>query len=222
MDTGTMDVSKQDFIDRGNAAFDAEQYEAALEAYHSASLIDGQDAAVWSLLGLTYANLEFPREAWRSYLLSLHLSPDDMGTVWYAGEFLYTMGDLPLARVFLRRYLGLETDAEKRAEAEELLAAIEAEIGPEPEDTENVDELVSQLENAEQPPAVGTQVQAIDEGELESLAFTVADEGEPLPFEAVLSLKLTGFDSKCEGCSAAIPYDAPFCYICKLPHFYQD
>ena len=40
-------------------------------------------------------------------------------------------------------------------------------------------------------------------------------------FQAGLQLVLTGLQAKCANCSSSIPEDAPYCYSCRAPHFYD-
>ena len=41
-------------------------------------------------------------------------------------------------------------------------------------------------------------------------------------FVATLTLQLEGTDARCQNCSTRIPLDAPFCYHCLAPHFYEE
>ncbi len=133
-DTPAVEAAPQDpvklqWVERGNEAFDAEQYEHALECYHQASMLDQRDSKVWSNLGLCYSNLGFDREAWRSFKLALQVSEGDFMPLWYAGEFLSEMGDHALASVLLSRYVQLETDPEYLADARALLAEARSHLG---------------------------------------------------------------------------------------------
>lgn len=229
-------AAKQRLVEEGNKAFDANEFERALDCYHRASLVAGADPEVWNLLGLAYMNLDFLEEAWRSYKLALQIDPDNLDSLWYAGEFLIDIEDLALARLVLGRYLELEEDESKRREAQEMFKEANLELGedgnePVPlgfaeendlaDDEKDSDELggvegdaepASSQGDEEDEDGVDGDYQAGGETELE----------DPEQFVAHLSLQLVVADSKCNNCETAIPKDAPYCYSCKAPHFYES
>jgi len=218
---------KQRLVEAGNEAFDGEDYLRALDCYHRASIIDSSDGAVWCTLAMAYANLDMPREAWRSYKLALLADPDDLDTLWFAAEFLFNIEDFSISRVFLERYIGLEVDTHRQAEAHELLKEAVRQIGDDDEirerprysgsddpdfgeeEAEDFEGFEFDDENAELSD---------DDDDLEDFFETSLDEDQE--FQATLSLELTGMRSKCSHCSVALPLDAPFCYSCLSPHVY--
>ena len=136
--------------------------------------------------------------------------------------------DFELARLVLARYIKLEEDEARREEARELLAEANLQLGDDAEAgvLESVDD-ADDMEEEEVPQGFGLEDQAaeepgwdeeddgLDEEELE------ADESEGR-FVASLNLELTGMKATCSQCAAAIPADAPYCYNCKMPHFYEE
>ncbi len=120
-------TAKRELMAKGDKAFDAEDFEKALDYYHRVTVLDGQDSTAWNALGMTYYNLDFPREAWRSYKLSLQVDPENLETLWYAAEFLYNMEDFLLAKAFLNRYIEREIDPDRLGAAKSLL--VDAEHG---------------------------------------------------------------------------------------------
>jgi tetratricopeptide (TPR) repeat protein len=226
--TPEQESQKRKLIEAGNAAFDDDNYELALECFHRASVLDPSDAATWNLLGLTYANLELPWEAWRSFKLALHASPQSIESLWYAGEFLYTMQDYALARVLLLRYAELELDETKRGEALVLVGEINQILPPPPEEHgEGEEPAMVDLDEEGLPvdPQAGPAAGAA-ELEGESLAedeedADIDEEAEP-PFIASLVLQLTAMGTKCSQCATMLPSDAPYCYNCYSPCFYED
>jgi tetratricopeptide (TPR) repeat protein len=267
-------VALKQYIEQGDGAFDAEDYETALEAYHAATLIEGHDPKLWSSLGLAYSNLGLRQEAWRSFKLALQVNKEGLATpLWYAGEFLFNEGDYPLAAVLLSRYAELEQDPEFVAEARRLLSearthfssrsdlvALEEEFArgiedqdlPEPGGSEvgarelNLDVSGSAQKSASkllaawrggggnvmdqavqgtpdtgmvQDPAGGADEPAEGSADEEEVIW---GDDEQEGFVADLSLQLTGFAGTCSNCSIQIPRDAPYCYSCKRPHFYNE
>jgi tetratricopeptide (TPR) repeat protein len=224
---------KQQLLADGHGAFDAGDYTRALDYYHRAALLDNGDPAAWTGLGLCFSNLDFPREAWRSYLLALSIEPRNPDALWYASEFLFELEDLPLADLFLGHYLAVEQDADKLAEARQLRAEIHAEaearglsLGLDRGDeaaavleSEGNAELGAQLEQQPADEAVEPELTADDvrlsDEELEAQALL----GER--FVPQLALRLSGFEGNCQHCALNIPQDAPYCYSCKMIHFYD-
>jgi tetratricopeptide (TPR) repeat protein len=223
---------KAQLLEAGHAAFDNEDFTAALEQYHRACLLDPNDAAVWTALGLTFSNLEFPREAWRSYLLALHFEPENRNALWYSAEFLASMGDLDLALMLLERYMGLEDDPERRTEAQELQTQLKQEAQ---DHGLNLDAgrraAASDLLQGGSQAATGEllvhESEAETEGEAAPADIALSDEElEALAlsgqtFIPPLTLTLSGFEAVCPHCSLHIPRDAPFCWSCRMIHFYD-
>lgn len=219
-------------VESGNIAFDQENYEKALDCFHKASLIDGSDAEVWCLLGMSYANLDFPREAWRSYKLALHVDTDNVDALWYAGEFLFNMDDMELAGMLLTRYASLEKDEEKLNETREMLEEVRANLNLDGEETgdprkysgvnaegDEVEDLDDELQGMEiEDGELGAGVQDYDD---DDDGFDLAEEEGGGEFVAGLALQLSGMQAKCQSCQTAIPDDAPYCYSCRTPHFYE-
>jgi tetratricopeptide (TPR) repeat protein len=222
---------KDQLLDAGNEAFDAEAYQLALECYHKASLIDPGDAEVWSALGLAYANLEYPQEAWRSYRLALLADPENLNALWYSCEFLYNQENLDLCRLMLQRYLQLEEDNDARAEADELLQEVTHLLGEEAAlsahravgveaDADDVDESEDELPAGFDREDDGSAPVNEDDFEDED------SEGDPDfdsgTFYASVELRLGDLSSKCHNCATALPWDAPYCYACNAPCFYSE
>jgi tetratricopeptide (TPR) repeat protein len=224
-------AKRERLLAAGNQAFDDEDYARALDCYHRASVLDGSDARVWGMIGLAYANLELHREAWRSFKLALVCDPEEMDTQWYAAEFLYNIEDFFLARLLLERYVTRETDAERLAEAEEMLADVrrlatdddELRERPrftgsdDPDDAGEEEELAGfDIEDEVEIPADDADP---DYDELEDGEFGEETDEQ---FTASLQLELTGMASRCLKCAAALPLDAPYCYNCLAPHLYEE
>ncbi|MBN2083004.1 hypothetical protein JW859_12465 [bacterium] len=219
---------KRRLIEAGEEAFDAEDYMRALDCFHRASILDSSDGAVWCTLAMAYANLDMPREAWRSYKLALLADPDDGETLWYAAEFLFNIEDFSISRVFLERYIAMEGDVRKQSEAQELLKEVLRQIGDDdeirerprytgsddPEIFEDDDE--EDLDGFELEDEFGESDS--DDEDLDDLFDAPLDEDHE--FQANLNLELTGMRSKCSKCSVALPLDAPYCYNCLAPHIY--
>jgi len=228
--TAKQQQAKADLLAAGNEAFDAEKYERALECFHRASVIDGSDAEVWSSLGLTYANLDFPQEAWRSYKLALYNDPEHRDTLWYAGEFLFNMEDFELAKLLLERYIRVEGDESRREEAREILTEVNLQLGVDEDQStllESVEAADELEEDQEVPEGFVVDDEAGDEGVWEDEDADYDDEELSLEegeggFIASLNLELTGMKATCSHCAAGLPQDAPYCYSCKMPHFYEE
>jgi tetratricopeptide (TPR) repeat protein len=221
---------KQQLMADGHEAFDAADYTRALEFYHRAALLDSSDGGVWTSIGLTFNNLEFPRETWRSYLLALQMDPRNADALWYAAEFLFEIEDLPLADLFLGHYLNVEADSEKQNEARQLRREIHAEaqargVVLEQDRAQAAEEVLEGTPNAEllqegdegSSPEVEQEEQEVQlsEEELEEIAMA---DGR---FVAPLMLRLSGFEGRCDHCKLQIPFDAPYCWSCKMIHFYE-
>ena len=227
-------AARAELISTGDAAFDREDYERALECYHRASALDGSEPEIWAFLGLTYANLDFPREAWRSYKLALTVDPEHTDTLWYAAEFLANMEDYLLAKLLLERYILRETDTNQLSLARELLANVsqhapagmeqrtaKASVAMEGEDEDDFDEDDSLEDSFENEDLVSDEDDGeFDDDELEASADELDVEEEA--FVASLSLQLTGMESRCSNCGASIPLDAPYCYSCNAIQFYRE
>jgi hypothetical protein len=226
-DTANNTELKEQLLADGHEAFDASDFMRALDFYHRAALLDANDIAVWTALGLTFSNLDFPREAWRSYLLALNIEPSNANALWYAAEFLYEVEDLSLADLFLGNYLMVEEDPEKQQEGRQLRDEIRAEgkaRGISFDDTRSAD-AQHMLDNPDQPTlddepelagnATASEDWSMSEDELEEAALS---DGR---FTPPLSLRLLGSEGFCQHCKLQIPLDAPYCWSCKMIHFYE-
>ena len=224
---------KQRLIKAGDTAFDEDDLSKALDCYHRASVIDSSDANVWSLVGLVYSNLDFNQEAWRSFKLALICDPDHLDTLWYAGEFLFNNEDFSLAKLLLERYISLEEDRDKIEEARDMLtecrriisesgtgdfhaASIDPDYLGDEEDDDDPSELEGFVMEGEYP-AGEDDFDADDEYDMDGVEEDYEDK-----FIASLNLDLTSMRAKCTKCSVALPMDAPYCYNCLAPHFYED
>ena len=223
---------KQQLMSDGHAAFDAGDYARALDFYHRAALIDNTDSAVWTAIGLAFNNLEFPREAWRSYLLALQMDPRSPDALWHASEFLFEIEDLPLADLFLRHYLAAEQDAEKLEEARQLRHEIHTEAQARGVVLEQVrsaaaEEVLEGKSGAQVPLGeTGSMGHEQDDDDPEEELQLSEEELEEMAlsgsrFIPPLSLRLSGFDGRCQHCSLQIPHDAPYCWSCRMIHFYE-
>ena len=221
-------AAKDELLAKGDEAFDAEEFEKALDFYHRATVLDGQDVNAWNALGMTYYNLDFPREAWRSYKLALHVDPDNLDSLWYAAEFLFNMEDYLLAKAFLTRYIERETEPERLANAKSLLEDVELGIQKQQEEEPpDKDEELAEEEEDEKELPEGFEYEDDEEDEEydDDEEYVEDDElldDEDETFVATLTLQLEGTDARCQNCSTRIPLDAPFCYHCLAPHFYEE
>lgn len=227
-------LSKEQLLAAGDSAFDNEDFEKALDFYHRATVLDGQDPVAWTALAMTYFNMEFVKEAWRSYKLALRADPDNTATMWYASEFLFNMEDYELARALLERYLEREVDPERLIEAKDMLAECEREIAmrggeakAKPLIRSGDDEDIEDLDEDDELPE-GYELDDEDEDddfddddlddELDEESFDLDEES----FVATLVLQLNGQEAQCENCATRIPLDAPYCFNCLAPHFYEE
>lgn len=243
-DDGT--AAKQALMTAGDEAYDAGEFALALDRYHRACLLDRSDPRVWCALGMTYYSLDFNREAWRSYLLALMCAPSDPDTLWYCAEFMAGVGGTELARIFIEKYLVVEAEPERLDEARELLATLPAAPADgqlsENERAAAASLLAGEAQSpASEPGGLGfddegnPQVQRQDdsggsaENEAEDAAteersaqaeeYSEAPEGA---FIANMALQLEGAGATCQHCHTGIPLDAPYCYACLMPHFYEE
>lgn len=225
-------LSKEQLMAAGDSAFDNEDFEKALDLYHRATVLDGQDPVAWTALAMTYFNMEFIKEAWRSYKLALRADPDNTATMWYASEFLFNMEDYVLAKALLERYTERESDPERLLEAKDMLAECEREIAmrggaskPKPMGRISEDEDDDEDEDEELPEGYEVDEEE-DEDEFEEDDFDEMDDedfdADDETFVATLVLQLNGQEAQCENCATRIPLDAPYCYNCLAPHFYEE
>jgi tetratricopeptide (TPR) repeat protein len=226
---------KTELMETGNEAFDADAFSAAFECYHKAALLDPSDPEVWNALGLAYANLDYIREAWRSYRIALLADPDNLNALWYSAEFLYNQEDFELCRILLQRYIALEEEPEALAEAEELLQEVTHLIGEDdseidlPDGAADFDEENDGTEKLpagfEEEGAEGPVVKPVEEDEEEEeddIEEVFDDEEASNRFVAGVALQLGDLSGKCKQCGTALPADAPYCYACNAPVFYPD
>jgi tetratricopeptide (TPR) repeat protein len=231
-------AARAELIKTGDEAFDAEDYDRALECYHRASALDGSEPEIWAYLGLTFFNLDFPREAWRSYKLALTIDPEHTDSLWYAAEFLANMEDYLLAKLMLERFLVRETDSHQLSLARELLESVNQHLpaseGKAPsrqrsveDDEENVeasDDLDDEEDDLEEVAGEDSELADVDEdGDFDDV-LDEDDYGEQddEAFIAGLNLQLSGLETTCGNCGTPIPLDAPYCYNCKAIHFFRD
>ncbi len=240
-------ATKSRLDEKGNEALDRDDYKMALECFHKITILDGSDPNGWNMLGVCFSNLEFAREAWRSYMLALAADPESLDALWYAAEFLTTMEDFELARLMLSRYMEIEVDEERLAEAREELDEINRQLGDRRTGTatitvsdEELDEMEIELEDDEPEIPDGY---AVDDDEAEfpieysdeedDFVDPVVDEyiedentglsdEEEEAFVASVTLQLTGIAMSCRNCGSALPADAPYCFSCKSICFYED
>ena len=242
-------ATKARLEEKGNEALDNDDYKLALECFHKITILDGADANGWNMLGVCFSNLEFAREAWRSYMLALAADPENLDALWYAAEFLSTMEDFELARLMLSRYIELESDEERLEEAREELDEINRQLGdnraprsPVVVADDELDEMEIDAEEDEVDIPDGYAVDDDEEGDDLPMDFTedieefdepvtedfeeddntgMSDEEEEA-FVASVTLQLTGIAMNCRNCGAALPADAPYCFSCKSICFYED
>lgn len=225
-------LSKEQLMAAGDSAFDNEDFEKALDLYHRATVLDGQDPVAWTALAMTYFNMEFIKEAWRSYKLALRADPDNTATMWYASEFLFNMEDYELAKALLERYTERESDPERLLEAKDMLAECERELamrggGSKSKPASRISEDEDDDEDEDEELPEGYEVEEEDEedefedddlDDMDDEDFDADDE----TFVATLVLQLNGQEAQCENCATRIPLDAPYCYNCLAPHFYEE
>lgn len=226
---------KDELMEAGNEAFDAEAYSASFECYHKVSLLDPSDPEVWNALGLAYANMDYIREAWRSYRIALLADPDNLNALWYSCEFLYNQEDFLLCKILLQRYIALEEEPDGLAEAEELLQEVTHLIGEDDtdidipdgaadfnEENDGTEKLPVGFDEEGAEPAVKPAADEDDEEEEDDLEEVFDDEEANHQFVAGVQLQLGDMSAKCGQCATALPADAPYCYACKAPVFYPD
>lgn len=226
-------LTKEQLMAAGDSAFDDEDFEKALDYYHRATVLDGQDPAAWTALAMTYFNMEFPQEAWRSYKLALRADPDNTSTMWYASEFLFNMEDYELARALLERYVEREVDPERLLEAKDMLSeclreitvrggSVQSKGAPKPASDDDDDDWDEDDEIPEGFEVDEDDEDQDDEDDLDDEFDEDAFDDDDDTFVATLMLQLTGQDAQCANCATRIPTDAPYCYNCLAPHFYED
>ena len=222
-----------ELLEAGHSAFDVEDYKLALQHYHEASLLNSAEPEVWSALGLTFTNLDFNREAWRSHKLALAADPDRADSLWYAAEFLFGMEDYELAAFLLERYVQVETDKERLEEGRSMLEECRAHIsehrgelkleaGADDDDDDDDEEDEEDLEGFGYEDDDEDDFSEDEEDEDDDAEAGLLDdetEGE-LTFVADMLVQLTGTAAKCSHCGMGIPEDAPFCFGCRAMHFY--
>lgn len=235
---------------KGSEALDEEDYKLALECYHKLTILDGANPEPWNMLGVCFANLEFAREAWRSYMLALTADPENLDALWYASEFLTNMEDFELARLMLSRYIELETDEERLEEAREELDQVNRQLGdkrssrksatisveddeiedleiavdeePEIPDGFEVDDADDELADFVEDDDELDDFEDLDADDYEDDDNTGMSEEEEETFVASVTLQLTGVAMSCRNCGTALPVDAPYCFGCKSICFYED
>lgn len=114
--------------DQGNAAFDGEDYIKAVKLFTQVVAMDGEDVDAFIMLALSYSNLDLILEAWRSFKFALHQDDEDAETLFYAAEFLSSIGNNEMALGYLSRSLDLERDEERLRETRDLKSIVETEI----------------------------------------------------------------------------------------------
>ncbi len=112
----------EEAFSNGMASYEDDEFEDALESFNDVVRADNEHQEAFNMLGLTFAALDLPREAWRSYKHSLRIDDSDPVTIFYIADFLCDQGDYELAKDFARRHLEIEKDIEER---QEMLAILE-------------------------------------------------------------------------------------------------
>ncbi|MEZ5338923.1 MAG: hypothetical protein R3F46_11750 [bacterium] len=244
-------AAKERLEEKGNEALDNDDYKLALECFHKITILDGADPNGWNMLGVCFSNLEFAKEAWRSYMLALAADPENLDALWYASEFLSSMEDFELARLMLSRYIELESDEERLEEAREELDEVNRQLGDRRSGTKTINTTDDELDEMEMPHGEdgdeeeelpeGFAVDEDDEADY-SMDFSVAEDDfedeaeesfddddntgmsdeEEETFVASVTLQLTGVALSCRNCGTALPADAPYCFSCKSICFYED
>lgn len=243
-------AAKARLEEKGNEALDNDDYKLALECFHKLTILDGSDPNSWNMLGVCFSNLEFAREAWRSYMLALAADPENLDALWYASEFLSSMEDFEMARLMMTRYMELETDEERLEEARESLDEINRQLGDRRTGTptaivtdEDLDSMEVGIDEDEQELPDGYELDDDDDDDSgleldfgdedefddpEEEQYVDDEEGpvlsdeEEAAFVASVSLQLTGIAMNCKNCGAALPADAPYCFACRSICFYED
>lgn len=118
----------EEIMQSGMAAYEDDEFEDALECFNEVIRANPDHHDAYNMLGLTFAALNYHREAWRSFKHSLRTDENDSCTLFYIADFLCDMGDYELAKEFGERHLEVEEDGDERKAMEEIYARINARI----------------------------------------------------------------------------------------------
>jgi tetratricopeptide (TPR) repeat protein len=115
----------EETFSNGMSAYEDDEFEDALEYFNEVVRADIEHQEAFNMLGLTFAALDLPREAWRSFKHALRIDGNDPATLFYIADFLCDQGDYELARGFSSRHLAVEKDEEEREEMQKVVARIQ-------------------------------------------------------------------------------------------------
>jgi len=118
----------EEAFSNGMAAYEEDEFDEAITYFTEVVRADPEHLDAFNMLGLTFAALELPREAWRSFKHAIRLKENDSNTHFYIADFLCDQGDYELAKEFAERYFKLEHDEEEGAEMSKILEEINGHI----------------------------------------------------------------------------------------------
>jgi hypothetical protein len=149
------------------------------------------------------------------------------------------MEDYELANFLLERYVQVEADRERLAEARSLQEECRAHInehqatlklkstGIDKEDDEAEEEEVEddELEGFGYEEGEDDEFDEDEDEDYEDEPFPDDIEGvesdAELSFVADMTVVLTGLSGRCSKCGMMLPEDAPYCFGCGTVHFYD-
>ncbi|MEP0813732.1 MAG: hypothetical protein HRF49_03585 [bacterium] len=122
------DIDAEEAFASGMAAYEEDEFEDALELFNDVIRAEKDHHEAYNMLGLTFAALDMPREAWRSFKHALRTQENDKYTLFYVADFLADVGDYEMAKHFAERHLEQEEDPAEREEMEEILQKVNAHL----------------------------------------------------------------------------------------------
>ena len=118
----------EEILQSGVAAYEDDEFEDALECFNEVIRANPDNHEAYNMLGLTFAALNYHREAWRSFKHALRTDETDTCTFFYIADFLCDQGDYELAKEFAERHLEIEEDEEEVTAMQEVYNRINARI----------------------------------------------------------------------------------------------
>ena len=122
------EINVEETFTNGMNSYDEEEFEDALELFNDVIRAEKDHHEAYNMLGMTFAALELPREAWRSFKHALRTDENDKNTLFYIADFLADQGDFEMAKYFAERYLEMEHDKVEREEMTEILERVETHL----------------------------------------------------------------------------------------------
>ena len=125
-------LTAEEFIaSPGAQAFEAEDYEAALNGFWDLLLDDPNDATVLRYYGITLDRLGRSEEAVTVLTRALELSPDDPAIMLFLGVSLYKLGHFSNAQAFFDAVLARAPETEYADWARDFITVIATQSAPE-------------------------------------------------------------------------------------------